>query len=410
MRALVARLNEGGALHILGHGTAPTKGCISQGVIQDLSGAGLALKTALSAAEKEARVRVGSLFCGINGKNVESFIREGQVKIESEVVEQHHMNEALDIASRDILSPGRRVVSSVTAQEWYVDGLRVLDPIGIRGHVLKARVHFARLPAVIEDNLVLCFEEQRRELEDLIFLPLAAALGCLTPEDMELGVAVLDMGRTTTGLSVFRDHRILGAHSFEWGGYHVTRDVAAGLQVSFDEADELILEYGIAARLIDAEDNEADAEAVPAGRNDRTTQIKLKTSVPGAPAIVDRSMLDEIIYERAKELLTKVRQHLHARGLMKNLVRGVVLTGGAAGIKNQVMLAEHVFQTPCRLGVPDGLAAMPHGIKAPEFCTAVGIVRHALKYRAAHNGRLDSPGAVASGIRQAGRLFRKYFF
>jgi cell division protein FtsA len=409
VRVLIARLGDGGALHILGHGTAPSKGCISQGVIQDLNAADQALKTALTAAEKEARVRVPSLFCGINGKNVESFIREGNVKLESDVVEQQHMNEALDMASRDILAPGRRVTSSVTAQEWYVDGLRVLDPMGIRGHVLKARVHFARLPSVIEDNLISCIEGQRRELEDLIFLPLAASLGCLTPEDMELGVAVLDMGRTTTGLAVFRDYRILGTHSFEWGGYHLTRDVAAGLQVSFDEADELVLEYGIAEGLIGRDDTDDD-QPLPAGRSDRNTQIKLKSSVPGAPSIVDRADLDIIVYERAKELLTKVRQHLHARGLMKNLVRGLVLTGGAATIKNQISLAEHVFQVPCRLGMPDNIASMPHGIKSPEFCSAVGIVRHAVKYRAALNGRLDSPGAVASGARQIGRLFRKYFF
>ncbi len=410
VRVLIARLGEGGALDILGHGTAPAKGCISQGVIQDLNAADQALKTALSAAEKEARVRVPSLFCGINGKNVESFIREGHVKLESDIVEQQHMNEALDLASRDILAPGRRVTSSVTAQEWYVDGLRVQDPIGIRGHVLKARVHFARLPSVIEDNLISCIEGQRRELEDLIFLPLAAALGCLTPEDMELGVAVLDMGRTTTGLAVFRDYRILGTHSFEWGGYHVTRDVAAGLQVSFDEADELVLEYGIAEGLIGREESGEDGRPTSPGRSDRSTQIKLKTVVPGAPSIVDRSELDEIVYERAKELLTKVRQHLHARGLMKNLVRGLVLTGGAATIKNQVSLAEHVFQVPCRLGMPDNLSSMPHGVKSPEFCSAVGIVRHAVKYMAVRNGRLDSPGAAARGVRQVGRLFRKYFF
>ena len=410
VRVLIARLESGGALHILGHGVASSRGCISQGVIQDLNAADQALKTALSAAEKEARVHVPSLFCGINGKNVESFIREGNVKLESDVVEQQHMNEALDIASRDILAPGRRVTSSVTAQEWYVDGLRVLDPIGIRGHVLKARVHFARLPSVIEENLISCIEGQRRELEDLIFLPLAASLGCLTPEDMELGVAVLDMGRTTTGLAVFRDYRILGTHSFEWGGYHITRDVAAGLQVSFDEADELVLEYGIAEGLIGREEGESDEELAPARRSDRNAQIKLKTSVPGAPSIVDRSELDIIVHERAKELLTKVRQHLHARGLMKNLVRGLVLTGGAATIKNQIPLAEQVFQVPCRLGMPDNLASMPHGVKSPEFCCAVGIVRHAIKYKAARNGRLESPGAVASGARQIGRLFRKYFF
>src|SRR5690606_8249217 len=129
---------------------APGRGCVSQGVIQDLNAAQVAFKSALNAAEKEAHARVSAIFCGINGKNVETFIREGSVRLEREIVEHQHMEEALDVASRDVLAAGKRVTSSVSGQEWYVDDLRVIDPIGIRGQILKARVHFARLPTVIE--------------------------------------------------------------------------------------------------------------------------------------------------------------------------------------------------------------------------------------------------------------------
>lgn len=187
VRVVIARKDEDGTVQIIGHGTAPGRGCVSQGVIQDLQAAKLALKRALVEAERGARIKVMSLFCGINGRNVETFLREGHVKLDQEIVEQSHMDDALDIASRDVLEAGKRIVSSVAAQEWYVDDLRVIDPVGITGHVLKTRIHFARIPAVIEDNIVRCVESQRRELEDIIFMPLASSLGCLTPEDRELG-------------------------------------------------------------------------------------------------------------------------------------------------------------------------------------------------------------------------------
>ncbi len=408
IRVLIARKNDDGSIQVLGHGVAPGHGSVSQGVIQDLHATQVALNRALASAEKEARTKVGSLFCGVNGKNVETFIREGKVKLEREIVEQQHLDEALDIASREILSPGKRITSSISAQEWYVDELRVIDPIGIRGHVLKTRVHFARLPAVIEDNIISCIESAHRELEDFIFLPLASALGCLTPEDMELGVAVLDLGRSTTGLAVYRDHRILGTQCFEWGGYHITRDVAAGLQVSFEEADELISEYGISDESIRAEASTGEDETPR--RDERTARIKLKTVVPGAESIVERRELDEIIFERAKELLVKVRQYLHSRGMMKNLVRGVVFTGGTAAIKNHVALAEAVFQVPCRLGLPHAVEVIPQGVKGPEFSAAVGIVRHGFDFRdAARNGRVEPRGPVASRFRRLGRFLRKYF-
>lgn len=417
IRVLIARNGNDGGIQVIGHGAAPGRGCVSQGVIQDLNAAQFALKRALNTAEREARTAVTSLFCAVHGKNVETFIREGNVKIEREVVEARHMEEARDIASRDILAPGKRVTSSINAQEWYVDDHRVLDPLGIRGQVLKTRIHFARLPAVIEDNLVMVIESQRRDLEDIIFLPLASAMGCMTPEDMELGAAIIDMGRSTTGLAVYRDYRILGTHCFEWGGYHLTRDVAAGLQVTFDEADELILEYGIsddfiACGALQSGDDQARemAYSVVGEHGQHEARIKLRSTVPGAPPIVDRRELDLIIFERAKELLTKIQHHLQTRGLQKNLVRGVILTGGASLIKNHVELAESVFQAPCRVGMPSPVEVLPHGVNAPSYSACVGLARHAFEYRAAaRNGRIAPRGAVVSGFRKASRAIRKYF-
>ncbi len=413
VRVLIARRDYDGSLHVLGHGTAPGKGCVSQGVIQDLNAAQIALKQALGRAEKESRVKTMSLFCGVNGRNVETFIREGNVKLEKEVVEYRHMEEALDIASRDILSPGRHVVSSITSQEWYVDELRVIDPIGIRGGVLKARVHFARMPAAIEENLATCIESLNRELEDVVFLPLASALGCLTMEDMELGVGVMDMGRSTTGVAVYRDYRILGASCFEWGGYHITRDVAAGLQVSFEEAQDLILEYGVSETLVRRYDDDEGAE--DRGRSGITLEeprspLKLKSAVHGAPSIVERNELDMIIFERSRELMTKVRQHLQSRGLMKHLVRGMVLTGGASTIRNQAALAEAVFQVPARMGLPEGIPGLPGPINSAEFSAVVGVLRHGAAYRtAAQNGRMHARGPLAALWRRVRNAVARYF-
>ena len=412
VRVVIAKKDEDGTVQIIGHGTAPGRGCVSQGVIQDLNAAQMALKRALGEAEHESRIKVMSLFCGINGRNIETFMREGHVKLDQLVVERQHMDEALDIASRDVYEAGKRVVSSVTAQEWYVDDLRVIDPVGINGHVLKTRVHFARVPSVIEDNIVHCIESQRRELEDIVFLPLAASLGCLTPEDRELGVAVLDMGRMTTGLAVFRERRILGTHCFDWGGYHLTRDVAAGIHVSFEEADELIMEYGISEQRISAEDDDAeDGRLGRAGRGQDRAEIKLKTAVHGAPAVVPKDDLDDIVFERAKELMTKVRQHLQSRGMAKHLIRGVVLTGGAANIRNQVKLAEAIFEVPCRVGAAASVESHSSKACGSEFSGVIGVALHGFDYRAAsRSGRLALRGPVVHNARKIGQAFRKYFF
>ena len=408
IRVLVARQAPDGRIQVLGHGSAPGKGSVINGVIQDRNAARESLRRALRQAEREGRCKPSSLFCGVNGRKVETFIREGNVEVENGEVEFDHLAEARDIAARDLLAPGKNITSSVTSQEWYVDGMRVTEPLGIRGQVLKGRIHFARIPGVVQDNMASCVDSQRRELEDVIFLPLAASLGCLTPEDMELGVAVLDLGRTTTGLAVYRNSQILDTRSFNWGAYHLTRDVAAGLHVGFDEADELVEEYGINPALIVMALEEEDGIPPPtSGTSDR---IQLRTSVPGAPDSVDRHVLDEIVFERAKELLVQVRQHLHARGLIQGLVRGVVLTGGASKLLNQALLAEAVFDVPSRIGFPNSVEILPEPARSPEYAGAVGIVRHAFDYRnAVRNGRVEANGAMVSFSRRMGRFFRRYF-
>ncbi len=428
VRVLVARKDHEGMIQVIGHGAEPSRGCISQGVIQDLNSARTVLKKALDAAEKEAQVNVSSLFCAINGRNVETFICEGNVKLDRGVVEIPHLREAIDIASREILAPGKYVTTSITAQEWYVDELPVMDPLGIHGQVLKTRVHFARIPSVITDNLVNCVESLGRRLEDLIFTPLASAQGCLTPEEMEIGVAALDMGRTTTGLAVYRNYRILGSQCFEWGGYHITRDLAAGLHISFEEADDLIMSYGISQERIDAtvcrgltnrdaRDEEEDEltlsrdnpPVLPADTRARTP-VKLKTAVQGAPSVVDRGEIEMIIHARAKELLTRVRQYLQSRGLAKNLVCGVVLTGGMTEIRNATELAQTVFQVPCRKGIPSAVDILPQTVRGPAYAAAVGVVRHAFIYReAARTGRIDAE-AGTSIIRSIWNWLTKYLF
>jgi len=414
VRVLIAREGDDGGIQIVGHGSAPSRGCVSHGVIQDVGAAQLSFKRAVAAAEKEASTKVPSLFCGVNGKNVATFIREGHIKVEKGTIELHHLEEALDQASRDLLAPGKRSISSITSQEWYVDDLRVRDPLGNRGSILKTRVHFAQLPSVIEDNLLTCIESQGRELEDVVFMPIAAALGCLTPEDTELGVAVLDMGRTTTGIAVYRDRRILATNSFEWGGFHITRDVAAGLQVSFEEATDLILEYGISDHLVRqvANQHEDEDEPIASENATRSMHIKLKSAVRGAPSIVERQQLDDIVFARSRELMGKVNQYLDKGNLTKNLVRGLVLTGGTASVNNQAALAEAIFQVPARVGLPDGIDVLPQPVSSAAYAPAVGVVRHGFEYRdAARSGRIETQrGPLGTALRGIGGFFGKYFF
>lgn len=414
VRVVIARQSSDGPIQIIGHGVAPSRGCVSQGVIQDLGAAQLALKRALNTAEREAGVKVPKLFVGITGKSVKTTIRDGSVKLDKNVVEQRHLQEALSMAESGIVAPGTNPIHSITSQEWYIDDMRVSEPLGIRGTVLKVRVHIALLPTVIEDNIVSCIDSLGRELEDLMFLPLATGLGCLTLEDMDLGVAVMDIGHNTTSVVVYRDRRVLDTRTFDWGGFLLTGDVAALLHVSYEEALDLILEYGVPQHRIEryGEEAEEDSPAKPATEaEERTKHIKLKSTVRDAPSIVDRSELETIVFDRSEELMTTVRQHLHAGGQARNLVRGVVLTGGTALVPREKELASAIFETPANIGLPDGFDSLPPAVNRPEYVGVLGVVRHGFEYRAAvRSGRIEPRRNIFSNaLRAVGGFIGRYF-
>ena len=356
-------MDSDGTIQIIGHGTEPARACISQGVVQDLNATQMTLKKALAAAEHEAQITLKSVFCAINGKNVDTFIREGNVKLENQVVETAQMNEALNIASHDILAPGKRVTSSVTAQEWYVDDLRVMDPIGIRGQVLKTRVHFTLDPER--------HHRQHRHLHQFagararrfhFHARWPAPRDASRPKRWNWASACSTWAAASRASPSTATTAILGTQCFEWGGYHLTRDLSAGLHISFEEADELIMSYGVSDELMATDGADDRAARRPSGGNPGTP-IKLKTNVPGAPSIVTRNEVEMIIYDRAKELMTKVRQYLQARGLIKNLVCGIVLTGGASEIKNHVELAKSALQVSARKGVPNKVEIAPAAVR-----------------------------------------------
>jgi len=137
--------------------------------------------------------------------------------------------------------------------------------------------------------------------------------------------------------------------------------------------------------------------------------VKLKTNVAGTPSIVGRREVEMTIYERAGELLTKVRQYLQARGLMKHLVCGVVLTGGASEIKNHVELVRSVLKLSARKGVPNKVENSPQAVCSPTYSAAIGLVHHAFVYRAAaRSGRIDSDGPGIPAMRRMWKFVSRY--
>jgi cell division protein FtsA len=378
IRVLIGRRAPDGMTKILGYGSALSHDCVNYGAIQDADAASQAFRSALREAKRMANERIFAVYCGIQGATIKSTMHEGKVQVDNEIVKAEHLIKARENAALSYPGPDSRPISCTMSEEWSVDDMRVADPLDMRGSVLKGRIRFTQLSVFLENNLRACIEGQSLDIADFVFTPLAAAYGCLTREDKNIGAAVINLGASCTGIAVYQNGSIVEASAHNWGSGLIINDVAAGLKVSFEEATELVVDYGINLQL--HEEKTKGAAAKTAG-GDGNVQIKLARTVTGAPSTIQKSFLDHIIYERSDELADQICTFLNDKKLLYSLPRGIVLTGGGASIVNQDILINLKSGVDTRIGVPTGFDEVPEPMDAPEWTTVTGILNYAFAHR-----------------------------
>jgi cell division protein FtsA len=225
---------------------------------------------------------------------------------------------------------------------------------------LEARVHIISTPIASAQNVIKCCQRAGLHVVDLVFAPFAAAEAVLSPEEKELGVAVVEIGAGATGLLAFAGGAVKHTAVLSVGGNHVSSDIAAGLRTPFREAELLKRRFGAAL-----------ASAVPAAE-----MVEVPTVGGRAPRELSRRILAEIIEPRMDEIFALVQRQLIRCGLDSALTSGIVLTGGSVMMEGVTGLAERVFQLPVRLGTPLACDGIDETLAAPEYAAAIGLTRY----------------------------------
>lgn len=365
--AVVGELNDG-TLSVLGVGSAPSDG-LRKGVVVNIDATVQAIERALKEAEVSAGCEIHTVFAAVGGGHIKGFNSHGVVGVKNREVDQADIDRVLD-AARAVALPADRDILHVLPQDFVLDGQDgIRTALGMSGVRLEARVHIITTAISSAQNVVKCCERTGLHVADLVLEPLAAAEAVLTPEEKELGVALVDLGGGTTDVLVFHQGALKHTAVLSLGGNHVTSDIAAGLRTPFRDAELLKQRSGCAlARSVSRE----QSVEVP--------------SVGGrTPRLLSRHMLSQIIEARMEEMLTLARHQIVKCGFDEGLGSGIVLTGGTAEMEGVVPLAEQVFQSPVRLGTPLVANGAANGSgdlsRSPAFAAAVGLMQYGARPR-----------------------------
>lgn len=354
--AIVGEVTNTG-IDIIGIGSHPSEG-LRKGVVVNIESTVEAIKKAVEEAEHMSGCEIGSVFAGISGGHIEARNSLGIVAVKGREVDEDDVQRAIE-AAKAIAIPLDKEILHTLPQSYIVDEQDgILDPKGMSGVRLEAKVHIVIGATTYIQNIMKSLDRVGLETNDIVLEHLAARHAVLSADEMDLGVALIDIGGGITNVAVFADGSIKHTAVLPVGGNFLTSDIATGLRTPIGEAEKIKLKYGCAYSPLIPKDETIEVPSV-GGRE---------------PRAVSRQILGRIMEPRMEEILTMAYREIVKSGLEDVLAAGVVLTGGTALMEGATELAEHVLNMPVRRGCPVGIGGLTDVVNSPLYATAVGLV------------------------------------
>ncbi len=344
---------------IIGIGHQRSMG-LKGGAVVDLDAAESAIRQAVHAAERMAKVEIQSVIVNITGGRIGSEHFEAQIPVRGSVG-SGDVHRVLEVASGHSLRPNRAVLHALPTGFSLDDQHHIVDPAGMMGEKLGVDLHVVTTEAAAARNLMLAVERCHLGVEAVIATPYASGLSALVDDEAEMGCAVVDLGAGTTSVGVFANGHIVHTDALAVGGHHVTMDIARGLTTRVSAAERLKTLYGSA---IASPSDDRDMIAVPQVDEDERD----------IPNHVPKSHLVRIIKPRVEEILELVRDRLKGAGFAAQAGRRVILTGGASQLVGMPETARRILQGQVRIGRPLGIKGLPEAAKGPAFSSVVGLL------------------------------------
>lgn len=361
--AIAGRKNEFGKLEILGFGRANSNG-VQHGMVLNIEETKKAIATAIeNCLLSNPDLELKEVYVGIAGHHIKSLQTRGDIvrmNVDEEIT-QEEVRQLIEDQYRTYIPAGDKIID-VIAQEFTVDNFQnIPNPIGYSGVKLGANFHIVTGDKKAIRNIDRSVEKAGLVTKELVLQPLASAAAVMGDQEMEAGVAIVDIGGGTTDLAIFHEGILKHTAVIPFGGENITLDIKSGLGVLKGHAEQLKVQFGSA--LVDA----AKANVfitIPGLRGLPAKEISAKT-------------LAGIIQARMSEILDFVSYHLKQVGMdNKSLNGGIILTGGGSQLKNLIQLTEFLTGMNARIGYPsEHLAgAQVEELAVPMYSTCIGLI------------------------------------
>jgi cell division protein FtsA len=365
--AIVGTKNENGKIEILGLSKAPSRG-VKRGVVLNIEETVGAIETTVQDVQKRSGIIFSEVFVGIAGQHIKSMKNRGYITRDNyeDEINKEEVFRLIEDMHKIHIDIGEEIIH-VIPQNFIVDNeTGVKSPIGMCGRRLEANFHIVIGQVAAAKNIEKCIRKAGLTVKDMILEPLASSDACLTDDEKEAGVVLVDIGGGTTDVAVYYDNIIRHTAVIPFGGNVITKDIKEGCAILHRHAEQLKIQYGSALGDIAPEDKVVSIPGI-SGREPKEISFK---------------SLAYIIQSRMEEIIDAVNFEIQNSGYADKLAAGVVITGGGAMLRHLPQLMKFKTAMDVRVGLPnEHLSGVgKNEINQPMYATSVGLIMKGFDY------------------------------
>ena len=353
------------SIKILGAGISKSSG-IKKGIITNIEQAARSIKKAVSDAKKVAGTHYDEVVVSISGAYAKSVDSYGVVNVPSREIGMDEINRVLQMADHNANIPHEYDRLHVLPYNFKVDDhTNIDDPLGMNGSRLEVNAHIVTVLKSSLNNLKRALKSASLTPTNIVLAGYASSISVLNEDEKELGVAVVDMGGTTTDIVVHMGHSIRYNDFISVGSANITNDLSMALHTPLTMAEDVKIKHG---SLISQDDSVIEIPSI----GDETVNNKVSLDVARS-----------VIYARVEESLMLLANNLKQSDYLDKLGAGIVLTGGLTKLEGIRELASSIFSSlPVRVAKPNqaNIEGMFDTLKSVEFATTIGLILYGNGY------------------------------
>lgn len=368
--AMVAGISDTGEMVVLGSGHRASQG-VKRGYVTDMAAATYAVRDAIERAEKLAGTNVSSVWVGCSGAGLASRIAKVDVDIGGRRIEEADIEQLL-IAARGNIEPDGRMVLHAQPAHYTLDGAHgVPNPRGLHAERLGVDIHVMLADGAPIRNITESVQNAHVDVEAVVATPIAAGHACLSHEERELGVALIEIGGEVTNVSVHAGGMLLGLAAIPYGSADITDAIASYFGIRRFQAERLKCVSGSA---ISSPTDHRELIPINGPGDDGSGPLARHADDKNR---IPRAELISVITGELDRLTKELGSALKTMGFTGQRGQQVVLTGGGSELVGLADYAQNALGRPVRIGRPPALRGLPEAHAVPGFSTLAGLVLYA---------------------------------